>query len=151
MSNGRKTSRTRLDSLLKPSETSSLSTCGFLCACVFSSRFGTRNDVLESPPISLKTVLSAYNDGRPFSLDLVGAVSSNLWVPIIFHEVLTGWFHRSFVKTHLLRRCTNSVGANQDFLTIRRMKLCCIIVLQGTMRTSEQEKAMCYVIHYVLK
>ena len=36
--------------------------------------FGADGDILTLPLIRLRKFLSAYNDGRPFSLDLVGAV-----------------------------------------------------------------------------
>lgn len=38
------------------------------------------NDALILPRVRLRRVLSAYNDGRPFSLDLVGAVRSPFWI-----------------------------------------------------------------------
>lgn len=40
----------------------------------FFPRVGTEADVLALLLVRLRKVLSAYNDGRPFSLDLVGAV-----------------------------------------------------------------------------
>jgi hypothetical protein len=44
--------------------------------CVFSSyQIRADAEVLALPLVRLRKVLSAYNDGRPFSLDLVGAVS----------------------------------------------------------------------------
>jgi len=42
--------------------------------CAFSSCLGADADILALPPVRLRKVLGAYNDGRPFSLDLVGAV-----------------------------------------------------------------------------
>lgn len=42
---------------------------------VFYPWLGADVDTLALPPIRLRKTLSAYNDGRPFSLDLVGAVS----------------------------------------------------------------------------
>ena len=49
----------------------SLFTCGYLCGY---PPYGSESTLTLLPLIRLRKILSAYNDGRPFSLDLVGAV-----------------------------------------------------------------------------
>ena len=47
---------------------------------------------------------------------------------------LTAMLNRFLGKAHSRRRCTNSVGANQDSLTVKRMKLRFTTVFLDTMR-----------------
>ena len=100
----------------------------------------TYSDAPALPPVSLRRILSAYNDDRPFSVDLVGAVGSALRVPSNSPVGFTIFLNRFFDKTLLQKRCTSSDGANRDFSTTKKMKLRCTIVWPDIMRMCRSGK-----------
>ena len=59
---------------------------------------------------------------------------------------LTTVFNRFFDKFHLLKKCTSSVGPDQDFSAAKEMKLRFTTVLRDTMRMCRTDAKLCFML-----